>query len=149
MRIALTTFIAGVSSQQNMIFLWKIVENERGRGVAPQINLVSKSSLPMNNNEITMAIAVEQWAGIDARNYSFSDFSHPVLLTFSADDGYIRYWQCVINQKINSSKIWTEEVKFYIGKEIPKLIKCGPQGKVAVGNNNIDFFFHLTYLPHI
>ncbi|CAG8527835.1 6325_t:CDS:10 [Diversispora eburnea] len=132
----LTTFIAGVSSQKNMIFLWNIMENERG--FSPQINFISRSSLPMmnekkNNDEIIMAIAVEQWAGINARNYPSSDFNHPVLLTFSSNDGYIRYWQCIItNKKIKSfTKIWMEEVKFYIGEEIPKLIKCGPQGKVA------------------
>ena len=83
-----------------------------------------------------MAVSVEQWAGSNKRCYTSKDLSPPILLTYS-DDGYNTYWQanmkCDSNNLNANKELWLKEVFYDIGTEEPMLIKCGPQGKAAVG----------------
>ncbi|CAG8743362.1 2277_t:CDS:2, partial [Racocetra fulgida] len=86
-------------------------------------------------------VSVEPWTGSNTSHLPQNRY-HPVLATFSSEDGYIRYWQCNLDKKTDmqsqtAEKIWAEEVKFFVGEE-PKIIKCGPQGKIAV-ESILDF----------
>jgi len=83
-----------------------------------------------------MAVPVEQWAGSYKRCCTSEDLSPPILLTYS-DDGFVRYWRANIkydNVDLNTNKeLWSKEVVFEVGTKEPILIKCGPQGKAAIG----------------
>ncbi|CAG8793902.1 1337_t:CDS:2, partial [Dentiscutata erythropus] len=129
-----TIYIAGVSCKENTVFLWKLTYNDSAT-TFQQIVFISKMSLQLSF-KIAIAVPVEQWPGSNVRNYVSQDRYHPVLATFSSEDGYIRYWQCNLDKNSGlqsqiTGNIWAEEVKFFVGGE-PKVIKCGPQGKIAV-----------------
>ncbi|CAG8608556.1 14211_t:CDS:2, partial [Dentiscutata heterogama] len=129
-----TIYLAGVSCQENTVFLWKLTYNDSAT-TFQQIVFISKMPLQLSF-KIAIAVPIEQWAGSNVRSYVTQDRYRPVLATFSSEDGYIRYWQCNLDKNTGlqsqmAGKIWAEEVKFFVRGE-PKVIKCGPQGKIAV-----------------
>ncbi|RIB04432.1 RAVE protein 1 C terminal-domain-containing protein [Gigaspora rosea] len=145
-------YLAGVSCQENTIFLWKLTYNDSVT-TFQQIEFISKVSLQLGF-KTTIAVPVEQWTGSNVKSYFSQDRYRPVLATYSSEDGFIRYWQCNLDENTDlrsqmTGKIWTEEVKFFVGEE-PKVIKCGPLGKIAVvlqtsnGERIIDVDWLLT-----
>ncbi|CAG8465420.1 9171_t:CDS:10, partial [Scutellospora calospora] len=130
MKSSLTTYLAGVSYRENAVFLWKFTNDS-----VQQIVFISRSSLQMNY-KITKAVSIEQFTGSTVSNCLPQDRHYPVLATFSSEDGYIRHWLCNLDNKTDQKSqatvnIWSEEVKFFVGED-PKVIKCGPQGKIAI-----------------
>jgi hypothetical protein len=126
----------------NFFFLLKKKKKKKFYNTGPKVDLISKTSLPINS-QIKMAVSVEQWAGSNKRCYPSNDLSPPILLTYS-DDGHIMYWQVNVKYDGNNldanKELWLKEVIYDIGTEEPMLIKCGPQGRAAIGMKILLYF---------
>nr|CAG8594390.1 7162_t:CDS:10 [Entrophospora candida] len=151
------TYIAGVSSHQNIVFCWNIIQNSQDTlppttaAATIQSKFISKSKLPITN-KIIGAVAVEQWTGIHSRLYRVTrGLSPPVILTFT-DDGYIRYWQFIdidwlytSNAELVLAIATSQKISIYTRKHYTNIqaswtliseIDMNNQGSLIVANGN-------------